>query len=170
MEESLQYFTEPEELLEWMREHEEFKVMNKNDAQLLLNYMEGHDYLIGTDEEKNLVRADVSLEEIEIEPCEIDDVIDFVCEWNDELIRDTTQELSKMPDGKEKEVLEIKLASLKQDEIKLDKMFSQTKYPAQIEALATELANAFIERLGIDESVRELTDTIHKEPDRGGGR
>ena len=52
-------------------------------------------------------------------------------------------------------------------------MFEQTKYPAEIEALATQLAEAFIERLGIvgiDQSVRELTDTIQTEPTKGGAR
>ena len=51
----------------------------------------------------------------------------------------------------------MKLASLKQDEIRLDKMFEQTKYPAEIETLAVQLADAFIVRLGlvgIDQSVK----------------
>lgn len=55
----------------------------------------------------------------------------------------------------------------------LHKMFEQTKYPAEIEALATELAEAFIKRLGlagIDQSVKELTDSIRSEPVKGGAR
>lgn len=67
----------------------------------------------------------------------------------------------------------MKLASLKQDEIRLDKMFEQTKYPAEIEPLAVQLADAFIERLGlvgIDQSVKELTDSIRSEPVKGGAR
>ena len=51
MDEKMHFMTEPEELLNWMKEHEEFKVMNKEDAQILLNYMEGHDYRLGTDKE-----------------------------------------------------------------------------------------------------------------------
>ena len=52
-------------------------------------------------------------------------------------------------------------------------MFEQTKYPAEIEALAKQLADAFIERLGLlvlDQSVKELTESIRSEPDKGGAR
>lgn len=52
-------------------------------------------------------------------------------------------------------------------------MFEQTKYSAEIEALAVQLADAFIERLGlvgIDQSVKELTDSIRSEPVKGGAR
>ena len=80
---------------------------------------------------------------------------------------------SKHSQGQDKSSLEVKLASLKQDEIRLDKMFEQTKYPAEIEALAVQLADAFIERLGlvgIDQSVKELTDSIRSEPVKGGAR
>ena len=80
---------------------------------------------------------------------------------------------SKHSQEQDKSSLEVKLASLKQDEIRFDKMFEQTKYPAEIEALAVQLADAFIERLGlvgIDQSVKELTDSIRSEPVKGGAR
>lgn len=149
MDEKMHFMTEPEELLNWMKEHEEFKVMNKEDAQILLNYIEGHDYRLGTDKDGSLVRVDINTDEYEAEPYSLDDVIDIVCEWNDELIRYTSQELNELSQGQDKSSLEVKLASLKQDEIRLDKMFEQTKYPAEIEALAVQLADAFIERLGL---------------------
>ena len=38
-----------------------------------------------------------------------------------------------------------------QDEIRLDKMFEQTKYPAEIEALAVQLADAFIMPFNVQE-------------------
>ena len=173
MDEKMHFISEPEELLNWMKEHEEFKVMKTEDAQILLNYMEGHDYRLGTDKEGNFVRVDINSEKYEAEPYSLDEAIDIVCEWNDELIRYTLQELSELSEGQKKYSLEVKLASLRQDEEKIDKMFEQTKYPAEIEALATQLAEAFIERLGIvgiDQSVRELTDTIQTEPTKGGAR
>ena len=173
MDEKMHFMTEPEELLNWMKEHEEFKVMDREDAQILLNYMEGHDYRLGTDKDGSLVRVDANSDEHEAEPYSLDDVIDIVCEWNDELIRYTSQELSELTDGQRKSSLEVKLAGLRQDEIKLEKMFEQTKYPAQINALAEELANAFIERLGIvgiDQSVKELSEAVRSEPVRGGAR
>lgn len=148
MDEKMHFMTEPEELLNWMKEHEEFKVMNKEDAQILLNYMEGHDYRLGTDKDGSLVRVDINTDEYEAEQYSLDDVIDIVCEWNDELIRYTSQELNELSQGQDKSSLEVKLASLKQDEIRLDKMFEQTKYPAEIEALAVQLADAFIASVG----------------------
>ena len=58
------------------------------DAAILLNYMEGHDYAIGIDSDGKMYRQDVAEENGEIEPYSIDDVIDTVCEWNYELILD----------------------------------------------------------------------------------
>ncbi len=162
----MHFMTEQEELLKWMKEHEEFKVMNKEDAQILLNYMEGHDYRLGTDKDGSLVRVDINTDEYEAEPYSLDDVIDIVCEWNDELIRYTSQELNELSQGQDKSLLEVKLASLKQDEIRLDKMFEQTKYPAEIEALAVQLADAFIERLGLvtgDNYMRKIIKKLVKE-------
>lgn len=70
MDEKMHFMTEPEELLNWMKEHEEFKVMNKEDAQILLNYMEGHDYRLGTDKDQKgkmfgaSAKADVSVSDV----------------------------------------------------------------------------------------------------------
>ena len=63
MDKKVHYITEPEELLSWMKEHEDFKKMNSDDAQILLNYFEGHDYRLGTDKEGNLYRVDVNAED-----------------------------------------------------------------------------------------------------------
>lgn len=108
MDEKMHFMTEPEELLNWMKEHEEFKVMNKEDAQILLNYMEGHDYRLGTDKDGSLVRVDINTDEYEAEQYSLDDVIDIVCEWNDELIRYTSQELNELSQGQDKSSLEVK--------------------------------------------------------------
>lgn len=109
MDEKMHFMTEPEELLNWMKEHEEFKVMNKEDAQILLNYMEGHDYRLGTDKDGSLVRVDINTDEYEAEQYSLDDVIDIVCEWNDELIRYTSQELNELSQGQDKSSLEVKV-------------------------------------------------------------
>ena len=42
------------------------------DAALLLNYMEGHDYAIGTDAEGKMYRQDMAEENGEIEPFPIE--------------------------------------------------------------------------------------------------
>ena len=47
--------------------------MNKEDAQILLNYMEGHDYRLGTDKDGKPVRVDINTDEYEAEPYSLDD-------------------------------------------------------------------------------------------------
>ena len=174
--EKMNFMTEPEELLNWMKEHEEFKVMNKEDAQILLNYMEGHDYRLSTDKEGNLVRVDVNDDQYDTDEYSVDDLIDSVCEWNYELILHTTEEMKKSDiSDAEYSKLEEKMKSLKEQEQILDKLFDQTKYAAKVELLATELAEAFIanlQRNGVDKAVGTLCEAIRDEPlkegDRGG--
>lgn len=176
MDEKMHFMTEAGELLDWMREHEEFKIINKVEAQMLLDYIEGHDYRLSTDKEGNLVRVDVSDDQYDTDEYSVDDLIDSVCEWNYELILHTTEEMNK-PDISDAEYskLEEKMNSLKEQEQILDKLFDQTKYAAKVEVLATELAEAFIanlERNGVDKAVGTLCEAIRDEPlkegDRGG--
>jgi hypothetical protein len=172
MDKKMHFITEPEELLSWMKEHEEFKKMNSDDAQILLNYFEGHDYRLGTDKNGELYRVDVNSEEEEIVPYDMDEVIDLVCEWNYELIECTADELEDMPDGPGRNQLELKLASLKEDEAKLDALFDQTKYSSQIEVIAQDIATSMLERMGIvgiDAAVKELGNAV-REVQIGGAR
>ena len=175
MDEKMHFITEAGELIDWMREHEEFKIINKAEAQMLLDYMEGHDYRISTDKEGNLTRVDVSSDEYLVVDFSVDELIDSVCEWNYELILYTTEELNEMADKSDEiySELEKKLDELKAQERTLDKLFDQTKYASKIESLATELADAFIANLnrnGIDNAVGKLCETIREEPLRAGER
>ena len=79
-------FSEPEELIAWAEVYDKQINPSIEDAALLLNYMEGHDYAIGMDAEGKMYRQDMAEENGEIEPFPIDDVIDKVCEWNYDLI------------------------------------------------------------------------------------
>lgn len=174
MDEKMHFITEADELLDWMRKHEEFKIINKEEVRMLLDYMEGHDYRLSTDKEGNLVRVDINSDNYETDMFSIDDLIDSVCEWNYELILDTTEEMNK-PDksGEEYSKLEEKLASLKAQERVLDKLFDQTKYSEKIEELAAQLADAFIANLqlmGADKAVGTLCEAIRDEPLKEGGR
>ena len=81
-------FTKPEELIAWADTFDILLNPSIEDAAILLNYMEGHDYAIGIDSDGKMYRQDVAEENGEIEPYPIDDVIDTVCEWNYELILD----------------------------------------------------------------------------------
>ena len=81
-------FSKPEELIAWADTFDILLNPSIEDAAILLNYMEGHDYAIGIDSDGKMYRQDVAEENGEIEPYPIDDVIDIVCEWNYELILD----------------------------------------------------------------------------------
>lgn len=176
MDEKMHFMTEACELLDWMREHEEFKIINKEDAQMLLDYMEGHDYHLSTGKEGKLIRVDVNDDQFDTDVYSVDDLIDDVCEWNYELILYTTEEMNK-PDISDAEYtkLEEKMNSLKEQEKILDKLFDQTEHATRVEVLATELAEAFIanlQRNGMDKAVGTLCEAVRDEPlkegDRGG--
>lgn len=155
---------QPEELLDFIRENDITIVMTDKEAELLLGYLEGHDYVIGFAGEK-LFRGDLDEVPGEIvwDDYTVDDLIDAVCEWNYELILDMDAERmapKKMSDFSDKQ---DKYEQLKKDEAVLDKLFDQTKYRAGIERLAEELAEKFIENLnknGPEHSVENLVSDI----------
>ena len=83
MDKELTIIAEPEELIAWAETFDILLNPSIEDAEILLNYMEGHDYAIGIDSEGKMYRQDVSEENGEVEPYQIDDVIDttfkYVC-------------------------------------------------------------------------------------------
>ena len=83
MDKELTIIAEPEELIAWADTFDILLNPSIEDAAILLNYMEGHDYAIGIDSEGKMYRQDVSEENGEVEPYQIDDVIDttfkYVC-------------------------------------------------------------------------------------------
>ena len=94
-------FSKPEELIAWADTFDILLNPSIEDAAILLNYMEGHDYAIGIDSDGKMYRQDVAEENGEIEPYPIDDVIDTVCEWNYELILDAEAHRSDPKDFKD---------------------------------------------------------------------
>ena len=85
MDKELTIIAEPEELIAWADTFDILLNPSIEDAAILLNYMEGHDYAIGIDSEGKMYRQDVSEENGEVEPYQIDDVIDttfkYVCHY-----------------------------------------------------------------------------------------
>ena len=160
MDEKMHFMTEPEELLNWMKEHEEFKVMNKEDAQILLNYMEGHDYAIGIDSDGKMYRQDVAEENGEIEPYPIDDVIDTVCEWNYELILDADAHRNDPENFRDYSEYQDKYDSLKADEKRLDRLFEKTCYAKEIDEMAAALVESFISHLSSRDDLEKAAVTV----------
>lgn len=168
---SITEISQPEALLSFIRENDISIVMTDKEAEMLLGYMEGHDYVVGFAEGR-LYRGDMDdvPGEIVWDDFSVDDLIDAVCEWNYELILDmdaARQDPTDMVDFANKQ---SKYESLKREEAILDKLFDQTKYRAGIEKLAEELADHFIANLkknGVEQSVSTLVSEI-KQPTIGG--
>ena len=87
---SITEIRQPEELLTFIKENAIPIVMTDKEAEMLLGYMEGHDYVVGFAEGR-LYRGDLDDVPGEIvwdDDFSVDDLIDTVCEWNYELILD----------------------------------------------------------------------------------
>ncbi len=172
---SITEIRQPEELLAFIKDNEISIIMTDKEAEMLLGYMEGHDYVVGFAEGR-LYRGDLDDVPGEIvwdDDFSVDDLIDTVCEWNYELILDMDAERQNPKDMVDFSNKQSKYESLKQEEAILDKLFDQTKYRAGIEKLAEELANQFIQNLnqkGLDNSVKELVSDIRQPNVVGRGR
>ena len=172
---SITEIRQPEELLAFIKDNEISIFMTDKEAEMLLGYMEGHDYVVGFAEGR-LYRGDLDDVPGEIvwdDDFSVDDLIDTVCEWNYELILDMDAERQNPKDMVDFSNKQSKYESLKQEEAILDKLFDQTKYRAGIEKLAEELANQFIQNLnqkGLDNSVKELVSDIRQPNVVGRGR
>ena len=140
-------FSKPEELIAWADTFDILLNPSIEDAAILLNYMEGHDYAIGIDSDGKMYRQDVAEENGEIEPYPIDDVIDTVCEWNYELILDADAHRNDPKDFKDYSEFQDKYDSLKADEKRLDRLFEKTCYAKEIDEMAAALVESFISHL-----------------------
>ena len=157
-------FSKPEELIAWADTFDILLNPSIEDAAILLNYMEGHDYAIGIDSDGKMYRQDVAEENGEIEPYSIDDVIDTVCEWNYELILDADAHRNDPRDFKDYSEYQDKYDSLKADEKRLDRLFEKTCYAKEIDEMAAALVESFISHLSSrdEEVIRELLDLLKK--------
>lgn len=168
---SITEIRQPEELVAFIQRNDIPIVMTDKEAELLLGYMEGHDYVVGF-VEGQFYRGDLDEVPGEIvwDDYTVDDLIDAVCEWNYELILDMDAERQDPKDMIDFANKQSKYESLKAEEAVLDKLFDQTKYRAGIDRLAEVLANQFIQNFntkGLDSSVATLVSDI-KEPAIGG--
>ena len=148
-------FSKPEELIAWADTFDILLNPSIEDAAILLNYMEGHDYAIGIDSDGKMYRQDIAEENGEIELYPIDDVIDTVCEWNYELILDADAHRADPKDFQDYSEYQKKYESLKADEKRLDRLFDKTCYGKEIIEVATKLADRVISQLGNKENLEK---------------
>ena len=89
MAEDMVVFQKPEDLCKWLAIKNSDVRLEKHEASIIFNYMEGHDYQLGFAGDK-LLRQDIAGKKGEMFSYSIDEVIDMVCEWNYELIQEAT--------------------------------------------------------------------------------
>lgn len=142
--------TTVEEFLRYQREQEPQIVLNDKEADLILGYMEGHDYVLGA-KEGQLLRGDLAQADNMIcwEVYSMDDAIDAVCEWNYELILDADAKRNHPNDFLDFTNAQVWYDGLKAEEVVLDRLFEKTKYFADIQEAAERLAGGLMESLGL---------------------
>ena len=156
-----------EELIEFIKNSENKIDLSEKEADLLVGYMEGHDYILGVCNGE-LLRGDKAdnNERIVWEEYNFEDVIDIVCEWNYELIL-AQEDIRDNPDNFiEFANAENYYKELKKEEVILDKLFAHTHYSKEIEATAEKLANEVVEIMSenkdrITEAASEVVKEIH---------
>ena len=153
MDNEVKLLTEPGELLAWVASCvPEFK-MSREGAEILLNYMEGHDYRVGVDTAGNMVRVDVSDANSLLEEYSLDDLIDDVSEWNYELLTDADMKRKNPENFIDFANEQARYEKLIEEEALLDPLFDQTLYGKHLDELAVELATMLIAGIEADEEL-----------------
>ena len=153
MDREVKLLTEPAELLAWVASCvPEFR-MNREGAEILLNYMEGHDYRVGIDTEGNMVRVDVADTNNVVEAYSLDDLIDDVSEWNYELMADADMKRKNPENFIDFANEQARYEKLIEEEALLDPLFDQTLYGKHLDELAVELATMLIAGIEAEEEI-----------------
>lgn len=139
--------------------------LTETEADKLLGYMEGHDFLIGEKDGK-LFRGDLCYQQGKVRWAEdsIDDVINDVSEWNYDLLQKAQAEMESPNDFIDFANKKAKAETLEEDYQILDALFDRTKYGAEIQGLVEKLVGELLQDLeskeGIDDAVRKMTEAI----------
>lgn len=153
--------SQPGELIKWLSEHDNDLMLSEQEADLLLGYIEGHDYQLATQGDK-LYRVDLQAAEGEEKLVDypIEDVVDIVCEWNYEMIQCADEERNKAVDEKDSIEVESRYEKLLEDEERLDCIFDRTKYGQRLNDLAIMLAEEAIRHIKEEGGIEKATTTI----------
>lgn len=148
MSNEVELITKPEELMKWMARHDVLMDLSSEDITMLLDYMEGHDYGIGTNKNDELIRIDLAPKELDYETYSMDEWIDQVCEWNYELLQDADEKRNNPKDMVEFSREQKRYEAYKEQESILDRMFEQTKYARRIETMANVIVTEVLTKFG----------------------
>lgn len=164
MHEEIELITKPEELKNWMKEHDVTMELSLEDIQLLMDYFESHDYALATDKKGELVRVDFGTIEMKTVEYTMDEVIDVVCDWNYELIVDADEKRNNPKDFQDFVSEQKRYENYIADEVILDRLFEQTKYAVAINVMAENIATEIIKRLplGLDAAVGPIKQILQE--------
>lgn len=139
--------------------------LTEPEADTLLGYMSGHDFLLGK-KEGRLFRGDLCYEQGKIRWTQdsIDNAISDVSEWNYDLLTQAKAEMENPNDFIDFANKKSKADSLEEDEKILDVLFDRTRYGKELNELAEKLAGELIEDMmsqdGIDGAIQKMTEAI----------
>lgn len=141
--------------------------LTEAEADKLLSYMEGHDFLIG-EKDGNLFRGDLCYQQGKVRWAQdsIDDVINDVGEWNYELLQKAQADMENPNDFNDFANKKARKETLEEDYKILDALFDRTKYGAEIQGLAEKLVGELVQKLqskeGMDDAVRKIAESIEE--------
>lgn len=160
--------TTPQELLDWMKEHDEMKAMGQEEAALLLRYLEEQGHVLSADGSGKLVLTEAATGASTVQQHGMDDVIDLVYNRNFHMVWENSKDIVRTHDTAERDKFVEKLDGLRRDESVIERLFRQTRYPDEMKALASGLSDIFIKKMqeqGVDITPRQ--DSVRDSKDRG---
>ncbi len=135
---------------------------------MLLDYMDGHGYLLGAHDGK-IYCGDLCYEQEKIRWTEysIDDAVMAVVEWNEELLEAAQAQVECADNFKEYEKKKEYLDGLMGEEKLLDALFDRTRYGKELDQIAEKIAGEIIseikEKGNIEESLGKLVAAVRGE-------
>lgn len=165
--------TEPEafsveSLVRFSKEDEKTPELTAEEADVLLGYMEGHQYMLG-EYEGQVYRGDLCYADGVIRwlSYPVDDAIRTAYEWNDEFLEEAEEKVENAGNYDEYVKETEKLKELKAEEKLLDAMFDRTRYGKRLTEVAEKIVGEIIsdwEKTGtVDEAVKKMIEAVEKE-------
>lgn len=165
--------TEPEafsveSLVRFSKEDEKTPELTAEESDVLLGYMEGHQYILG-EYEGQVYRGDLCYADGVIRwlSYPVDDAIRTAYEWNDEFLEEAEEKVENAGNYDEYVKETEKLKELKAEEKLLDAMFDRTRYGKRLTEVAEKIVGEIIsdwEKTGtVDEAVKKMIEAVEKE-------
>lgn len=169
--------TEPEafsveSLVSFSKEDEETPELTAEEADVLLGYMEGHEYILG-EYEGQVYRGDLCYADGVIRwlSYPVDDAIRTAFEWNDEFLEEAEEKVENAGNYDEYVKESEYLKELRVEEKLLDAMFDRTRYGKRITEAAEKIAGEIVgeiisdwEKTGrVDEGVKKMMEAVSRE-------